>query len=364
MSLFSLLINNVRYTSSDILLWNGLYEDHYTKEVLRLCKQWLSEEETFIMQTSGSTGAPKRIEIKRSQIEASALASLIFFQLKQGDNVLCPLNIEVVGGKMMLFRSMIGGLQLQVIQPDRALTDMPDHSTYDFMPVTAIQLYEVLKYHPDKVRVLNKLKHLLIGGGAVQKELMELIHEKLSCTVWQSYGMTETVSHIAIRSLHPKEEDVYTVLPNILIDIDERACLKIKGTVTNNDWVQTNDRVELLDETHFMFIGRADFVINSGGIKIQVEELEKNIEDIFIEHNIQIPFFIGGINDIEYGEKVVLILNNGTFTPKETTDLLAILKERLPKYHAPKSIFFSTFSYTSSGKIDRKKTIGSIVFSD
>jgi len=357
MSLFTLLLGNSQYTEEDILNWNGEHSDLYFRDVLSLSKEWLVGKDSFSIQSSGSTGTPKRIEISRDQIVASAEKSLSFFDLKPGNSVLCPLNIHVVGGKMMLFRSIIGGLKVYVIHPDRELKEMDPARTYDFIPITALQLSDVLMLHPEKIIALNRLKHLLIGGGSISHELIKEIQAKLNCTVWQSYGMTETVSHIGMRCLHPVEEDSYTVLKNILINTDERNCLKIKGDITNNEWIQTNDIVEIQNDKHFRFIGRADFVINSGGIKIQTEILEQQIQEICINNHMLATFFVCGIPDQLYGEKVMLVMETHALNVDEKNYVLNVLKKHLPKHHAPKDILCTSFIYTESGKINRQATI-------
>jgi len=358
--MFKLHLHSSEYTAADILNWNGEHKDPFFKNILQVSKDWLSGATELIVQTSGSTGTPKQISISREQIIASARKSLSFFELNPGDTVICPLSIDVIGGKMMLYRSIIGDLQLHIIHPDRALKEMPAEVLFDFMPITALQLFDVLKHHTEKIVTLNKLRHLLIGGGTVSSELMHLIQTKLNCKVWQSYGMTETISHIALRALHPIEETSYTILNNIDIDTDERSCLKIKGDVTKQQWVQTNDIVDILDSKHFAFSGRADFVINSGGIKIQVEPLERLIEQMLKRHNILNHFFIYGMPDQVYGEKVVLILDGATLTNESKNHLLEELKKELPKHHAPKEIYTLPFVYTASGKINRKETVKSV----
>jgi O-succinylbenzoic acid--CoA ligase len=361
MSAFRLHINHSTFSKADILHWNGQHTNTYTSDVLMLCKQWLDEKQNFELKTSGSTGTPKTISIQRSQIEASAQATLDFFNLKADNKVVCPLNIHVIGGQMMLYRSLIGELELYVIPADRSLSQLDTSVIYDFMPISAIQLFDVLSNAPEKVLALNSLQHLLIGGSNISEALQDLITTKLTCHVWQSYGMTETVSHIAMRSLHPGIEPAYTILNGIETALDERSCLKIKGAITNNIWIQTNDQVKKTDHTHFTFLGRTDFAVNSGGIKIQVEPIEKIIETLFTERNIKAPFFIGGIADDSLGEKLVLIVDTAFISEEEKYHLMQQLKEQLPKYHVPKEVHTATFEYTASGKINRKDTIRKIL---
>lgn len=358
MSAFCLHISNDRFTIEDIRLWNGTHSNQYTAEALTYCKHWLEGKEQFELKTSGSTGAPKTIHIHRSQIEASALATIHFFEMQKGDAVCCPLSIHVIGGQMMLYRSIIGGLNLYVIPPAKNLEALDTTVDYAFMPVAALQLFDMLQTQPKKIDALNKLNHLLIGGSSLTDALLIRIREKLTCKVWQSYGMTETVSHVAIRSIHPVTADSYTLLENIEADIDERSCLKIKGAVTNNEWIQTNDCVKLLDASHFIFQGRADFTVNSGGIKIQVEPIEKIIDALFSELYIHAAFFVGGIPDNALGEKLILAVDSIIIDAKQQKYIFKKMNELLPKYHVPKEIQTIAFKYTPSGKIDRKKSLG------
>lgn len=357
MSAFCLHISNERYTIEDIRLWNGEHTDRYTADALSYCKHWLEGKEHFELKTSGSTGTPKTIHILRSQIEASALATIRFFELQEGDNVCCPLSIHVIGGQMMLYRSIIGGLNLYVIAPAKNVEALDTSVTYTFMPLAALQLFEILQTQPEKTAALNKLRHLLIGGSTLTDALLARIKSTLTCNIWQSYGMTETVSHVAMRSIHPVTADAYTILEHIEIKTDERSCLQIKGAVTNNDWIQTNDCVELLDDTHFIFQGRADFTVNSGGIKIQVEPIEKIIDALFSELNMHAPFFVGGIADDALGEKLVLAVDTLVIDAAKQDVILKKLNQLLPRYHVPKEIRTYVFKYTPSGKIDRKKTL-------
>lgn len=314
----------------------------------------------FEFKTSGSTGAPKTISIHRSQIEASAKTTLSFFDLKPGANVVCPLSLSVIGGQMMVYRSLIGGLELHVIPADKTLSKLNMHVHYAFMPISAVQLYEILKQDVEKTTFINGIKNILVGGSSISEQLLHYIQEKLSCTVWHSYGMTETVSHIAMRRVHPMEEQVFTVLNGIETKMDERSCLAITGAVTNNAWIQTNDIVQTMHARQFEFIGRADFIINSGGIKIQVEPIEKAIEKVFAELEVSTPFFVGGIADEALGEKIILVLESNTVSHELQSKILTKLKTILPKYHAPKEIQATPFLYTSSGKINRKETLKKI----
>jgi o-succinylbenzoate---CoA ligase len=359
MSAFYLHTPVASYSLKTLLEWDDHSSpaDILAAEVAALVKNWHNGNEWFDFKTSGSTGQPKIIAIHRSQIEASATATLQFFQLHTGNAALCPLSLSVVGGQMMVYRSLIRGLELYVIPADKTLSQMNTHKSYAFMPISALQLFEVLKHDPEKTAFLNHIKNILIGGSSITAELQQEIHTKLTCAVWHSYGMTETVSHIAMKQIHPALEQAYTVLDSIEIRVNEQQCLSIKGGVTGNSWLQTNDIVELINNRQFNFIGRADFSINSGGVKVQVEPVEKIIETFLQQMQLSVPCFIAGIADESLGEKIVLFIESNMLTDDTKMQLLHALKELLPKYHAPKEIRTAVFAYTSSGKINRKETI-------
>ena len=346
------------FDATDILTCNENAYDAYTSEVLLFCKKWLKGIEHYELKTSGSTGTPKSIQIHRTQIEASAQLSLRFFNLKAGDTVCCPLSVHVIGGQMMLYRSMIGGLELYVIPPTKNLEGIDTTISYVFMPIAALQLFEVLSEgNIEKIQTLNKLHHLLIGGSSISTGLLERIHQSVYCNIWHSYGMTETVSHIAMKNIFPNNELAYTLLDGVEMAVDERSCLKIKGAVTQNLWIQTSDCVTVHDDTHFTFLGRVDFTVNSGGIKIQVEPIEKIIDSLFHSLSISVSFFIGAVADAALGEKLCLFIDSIQIGLEKNALILQKLSEVLPKYHVPKSIIAIDFVYTASGKIDRKKTI-------
>lgn len=362
MSTFRLHTPDASYALTDLLNTSeaNIHHDVLALEIASLVREWVSGKINFELQTSGSTGAPKKITVSRSQIEASALSTLAFFNLLPGSTVVCPLNVSVIGGKMMLYRSMIGGLNLHVIPADKILKQLNMHERYSFMPISALQLFEILKQDSEKTKFINSITNLLIGGSSISEQLLKFIQEKLTCNVWHSYGMTETVSHVAMRPVHPLEEEFYTLMDHVSTNVDERSCLTIKGAVTNNQWLQTNDIVEFISPRQFYFKGRSDFTINSGGIKIQVETIEIAIGKLFTELDLRIPFFVASIPDAALGEKIVLVLESDNLSDDSASKIRTALKERLPKYHVPKEILTNAFIYTASGKINRIETLKKI----
>ena len=328
---------------------NSIYE----QKVFDFCEKWLSGQQEFILKTSGSTGEPKPINLTRFQMEASARLTGKTFDLQQGDKALVCLNVDYIAGIMMLVRGMVLGLKLTIIEPNSNPLENLENEDFDFAAFVPLQLQNILQ-HDNQVIILNNMKAIIVGGAAVN-EVLEKHIQPLPVPVYSTYGMTETVSHIAIRRLNGENKsDNFQVLEGVTIGIDERNCLNIIADASNNELVQTNDIVEIINEKEFKLIGRFDNIINSGGVKIQLEKVEK-IAEKFIQNN---RFFAFGINDLALGQKLILVIETESFSEENQFSLLQKLKENLSKYEIPKQIFtINTFSETPTGKIDKKATI-------
>jgi O-succinylbenzoic acid--CoA ligase len=254
---------------------------------------------------------------------------------------------------MMLVRGMVLELELTIIEPNSSPLDNLQSSLFDFAAFVPLQLQNIMA-HKNQVSVLNKMKAIIVGGAAVN-EVLEQEIQNLHVPVFSTYGMTETVSHIAIRRLNGEDRtDNFKVLDNVKIGIDERNCLNIKADASNNDLVQTNDIVEIVNESAFKLIGRFDNIINSGGVKIQLEKVEKTAEQ-YLKGN---RFFAFGIEDLVLGQKLILVVEVDFLSKENKNMLIQNLNKNLSKYEIPKQIFtINPFSETPTGKIDKKATI-------
>ena len=183
----------------------------------------------------------------------------------------------------------------------------------------------------------------------------------------QTFGMTETVSHIALRGLNgPDKSEFYEALRGVELGQDERGCLTIKSTVTNNERLITNDLVEIKSEKRFVWVGRIDNVINSGGVKVQVEKVEKAVSEAILEMNqqekVNYVFFVGPLPDETHGEVVVVVFEGLNQLQIDDNKIKRILSEKLTRYEIPKSFYFlNSFIRTSTGKIDRKANLTKII---
>lgn len=311
----------------------------YEKEIGDFLLNWLDANDSLIVKTSGSTGKPKSIELSKQAMVHSALATGDYFELKPNDTALLCLPIHYIAGKMMLIRAMVLGLHIDLVAPNSSPLDNLTRK-YDFVAMVPLQLENSLKS-------ISKIKTLIVGGAKVSQNLIEKI-QNCSTIVFETYGMTETITHIAVRKLnHAHSKTYFEVLPNFHISQDERGCLVIKAPYLNKNPVVTNDMVKLHSNTTFEWLGRFDNVINSGGIKIHPEQIEAKLMSF-----IQSEFFITSRDNPSLGEAVILVIEG------EKKELPKTIFSSFNKHEIPKDIVFvNAFKRTTSGKINRAKTM-------
>ncbi len=309
--------------------------DDFEKPVGDFLLDWFDSKDFIEMQTSGTTGAPKIITISKQAMVNSALATGDFFDLQSGDKALHCLPVKYVAGKMMLVRAMIIGLDLEFVAPSSHPL-LNNEIDFDFIAMVPLQA-------KNSLGELNRVKKLIVGGAAINIVLEKKLL-KLTTEVYETYGMTETITHIAARKLGEK---AFTVLPNVTISYDDRKCLVIHAPRISDDVITTNDIVEMVNENQFIFLGRLDNIINSGGIKIMPEQVEQKLAN-----KIQQLYFIASKPDNELGEKVILVIEGDKQEFDEN------LFEDLDKYEKPKEIvFIPKFKVNASGKIIRKESL-------
>lgn len=307
----------------------------YQKDIGFFIKDWFNKHPYLIVKTSGTTGKSKEIKIDKSAMINSAIATGEFFDLGKGSKTLCCLPVKYIAGKMMLVRAMVLGWEIDVVEPSSNPLKVIDKS-FDFVAMVPLQVENSL----DK---LNRVKTLLIGGAPLNIQLSSKLIE-LGSNAYESYSMTETVTHVALKKVGDKS---FSVLPNVKISVDNRSCLIINAPKLNSEELVTNDVIEIISETKFIWKGRIDNVVNSGGIKLFPEQIEEKLVN-----KIQNRFFIAGIPDEIFNEKLALFIEGDEFNFD-----ISIFDE-LDKYEKPKEIFFiNKFSETETGKIKRKEII-------
>lgn len=332
--------------------------DSYPESIrqgLEFCKQWLEGTEEFEQQTSGSTGTPKKIRITRARMVASAKATQRFFNTDSNSQLLCCLDTGYIGGKMMLVRAMVWDCPIQLVEPSsNPLLEIADDHKIDFVAMVPMQVQGSLGASKTLLK-LQSIPHIIIGGAPVSAQLKEELITK-QIQAYQTYGMTETVSHIALAKIN-LDKLAYVTLPGVSIGVDERGALWVKSEMSGTAKIQTNDLVELQHENSFHWLGRADFVINSGGIKIQPEQLEIKISSTVEQFYPISEFFFFGLNDQKLGEKVVLFIESANLSKELLAEFKKAIKAQLSRFENPKEVHvLKEFVRTQSQKINKLQT--------
>ena len=329
----------------------------YEARVLELLRQWLTGAQEFGQRTSGSTGEPQLIVLKRRQLAASAARTGDYFDLGPGDRALVCLNCEYIGGKMMLVRGLERNMHLTVVEPHAdPFTEVSDEAEFDFAAFVPLQMSAMLA--AGRAPRLNKMRAILVGGAGVAPSLLHQI-EQLTVPVYLTYGMTETASHMALRRLNgPEASPHYRVLPGLHLGQDKRGCLTVRGDVTDDALIVTNDRIELLDKHTFDWLGRVDFVLNSGGVKVQAEKVELVLDVALAEVGESRRAFVAGRPDERLGQAITAYLEGPSLAPATEARVLDLLRARLGQYEVPRAlVYVPAFQTTASGKLDRAATL-------
>lgn len=338
---------------------NSIPLDGYESKTLEFCRSWLNGVQEFPIQTSGSTGIPKTIALTRKQLEASARRTIKLLNLQPGDCTFICLNTEYIAGMMMLVRGFEADLQMVIVEPiSNPLSLVGPDLKIDFASFVPMQLHNILQESPERLDQLNRMKGILVGGAPVSPSLQREL-QQVKAPVYHTYGMTETASHVALRRINgPEAAEYYEVLENVEIGLDRRGCLTIKGDVTENELLITNDLVELLTPTRFRWIGRVDNTINTGGVKVQVEKVELAIAEALLEEENTPRFFIAPQPDEVLGDEIVLIFEGEPMKEEAEQQFLNRLRELLRKFEMPRKVYYSpAFTETATGKLSRQRTL-------
>ena len=332
-------LNGFSFTKDDLLrvAYSFIKEgEAYEKPLGIFILDWFDPKSYLEMNTSGSTGVPKIIRVDKQAMVNSALATGDFFDLQPGQKVLHCLPTDYVAGKMMFVRAFILGLDMEFVAPSSHPMERVK-GDFDFCGMVPLQAKNSLKD-------LYRIKKLIIGGAKINKTLKsELV--VIPSQIYETYGMTETITHIAAKRVG---ESAFTVLPNVKVTQDDRHCLVIDAHTISGEKIVTNDLAELISDTQFVWKGRFDNVINSGGIKLIPEQIEEKLAT-----SISNCFFVYGQADELLGEKLVLYVEGETIPIDES------VFEALDKYEKPKeTVFVPEFKRTATGKVIRDQSIG------
>ena len=310
-------------------------------------EEWNNPSPYVHVQTSGSTGAPKPMLVEKQRMLNSARITCDFLGLREGDTALLCMSLDYIAGKMMVVRSIERGLKLISVEPSGHPLSTP-HSPLDFAAMVPMQVYNSLQVPEEKERLM-RIRHLIIGGGAIDDALASAL-KTFPNHVWSTYGMTETLSHIALRRLNgPEASEWYTPFPSVKVSLNEDSCLVIDAPLVCPSRLVTNDIAELSSGTvpnmKFRILGRKDNVICSGGIKIQIETVERQLRP-----HLQAPFLITKRPDAKFGEAVVLLTEGAVDEGRR------VCAQVLPKYNQPKAyLHVDKIPLTATGKPARKE---------
>lgn len=305
--------------------------------------EWRNDTDVVEVHTSGSTGKPKRMLVEKRRMMASARITCDFLGLREGDTALLCMPLDYIAGKMMVVRSLVRGLHLVSVTPSsHPLKDIAE--PLDFAAMVPLQVYSSLQVSEEAER-LRAIRHLIIGGGAIDDALEQELRQ-FPNAVWSTYGMTETLSHIALRRISGDDASLwYEPFDGVEVSLSPDGCLVIYAPDVNPERLVTNDIVELErcpdGKRRFRIIGRRDNVIDSGGIKIQTEEVERLLRPV-----MPCGYMITKVKDARLGEAVTLLVD-GMNVP----DIEKICRETLPKHWVPRHILkVDSLPTTETGK--------------
>lgn len=310
-------------------------------EVNEFLKEWHDDSPLLLVHTSGSTGAPKPLLVEKKRMINSARITCDFLGLHPGDTVLLCMSLDYIAGKMVVVRSIERGLRLISVAPSgHPLREVEEH--INFAAMVPLQVFNSISV-PDERRKLMNIDNLIIGGGAIDDDLEKELR-LFPNAVWATYGMTETLSHIALRSISGSQADEwFRPFSSVKVKLNDEGCLVINAPLVCKDILTTNDCAEIKDNS-FRIIGRKDNVICSGGIKIQIEEVEK-----VLRRYLSRPFAITKRKDIKFGETVVLLTEDNDVDKVRDCCLRS-----LPKYWMPHAFYhIKKMPMTETGKLAR-----------
>lgn len=304
-------------------------------------QEWFNELDFVQLKTSGSTGIPKLILVKKEKIRQSAQRTIAFFDLKRNSSALLCLSCDFVAGKMMIIRALEANMNIVLVEPTSLPIDVKMQD-FDFAAMVPLQ---ILSYK-NQPTLLNKIKTLIIGGAAVSTDVLDVLKD-CSCCAFETYGMTETVSHVAVRRVNSVSVEPYFIaLEGVAIEKDERGCLVLNDRLTLDNSLVTNDIVEIVSDKEFRVLGRIDSIINSGGIKISPEEIEHKISPL-----LDCDYAISWIEDDDLGQKMVLVTTHSISDEK-----ISVLNSTLEKLLKIRGlIVIDSLPTTENGKINRIK---------
>lgn len=311
----------------------------FHRELYYFLKEWFSENEYISVKTSGSTDTPKEMLVEKQRMIQSAMLTCSFLELKPNDKSLLCMSIQYIAGKMFTVRALVAGLDLYLVPPcGNPLANV--NVELDFAAMVPLQVYNSLQNVEETIKLKN-IKNLIIGGGAIDEAMSDQL-KPFPYKVFSTYGMTETLSHIALRKLNGVDaSENYLSFDSVTLSLSVENTLIIDAPLVSKDILTTNDIAEIFEDGSFKILGRKDNIINSGGVKIQIEEVEK----LYAPY-LNVPFAVSSVGDEKFGEILVLVT--------ETTVSTDFLQHIDPIYYRAKAVFtIDKIPMTETSKVDR-----------
>lgn len=323
---------------SDQVLAPDAHIDFY-RSLVDFLKEWWNDSPTLTVQTSGSTGKPKQMQVEKERMMASAQLTCSFLNLHPGDSALLCMSLDYIAGKMMVVRALVAGLDLHLITPSGHPLQGLDQP-FTFAAMVPLQVVNSLSV-PSEARCFKQIEQIIIGGSAIDRQLEDRL-KHLPNAIYSSYGMTETLSHIALRRMSGVEASrSYIPFEQVTVSLSEEGTLVIDAPLVSPIRLVTNDIAEIAKDGSFRILGRRDHVIISGGLKIQIEEVEQLLSPL-----MEGAFAVTSMPDEKFGEALVLV----TTSPINEE----ALAHALPPYYLPKKyIQRKTLPLLPNGKLDR-----------
>ncbi len=333
---------NINGTDFDL---QHLHFDQLDANVAPFLKEWLNPELFVGGHTSGSTGTPKPLQLNKQAMRASARLTNVFFNLQPGQRILLCLSTDYIAGKMIVVRALMGNLRL-VSVPVQAAPVW--EGKVHFAAMVPMQVQKLLET-ADGLARLQQIDQLIIGGSPLSEALRLRLSQLATPVAYQTYGMTETLSHVAVARIGKEKTLTFQALKGINFGTDERDCLVISAPHISAKPFVTNDVVCLLNATTFQWLGRWDNVVNSGGIKLFPEVIEKKIAPLF-----SCRFFLAGEPDSLLDSRLSLWVEDDQWTPEVVEQMRGKIKLLVKKYECPQIFHFcKNFELTANGKLKR-----------
>lgn len=322
---------------------NNPKSENWEKEIFRFFNEWLNNSDTVKVNTSGSTGKPKSIELEKKHMIHSAKTTVEFLKLKGGEKALLCLPAEYIAGKMMIVRALSCGIDLHYIKPS---LNPELNENYDLTAVTPSMIANIIE--SKGAEDLEKVKNILVGGSGIPIQIEKKLQD-LKNNIFHTYGMTETISHIALRKINGNDKSEYfTAFNKVNLSKTDEGKLIIDYAEIGVNHLITNDIVEFVSDNKFKILGRSDNIIISGGLKINPEIIETKLSEI-----IESAFFVYGLPDKKLGNKLIIFVEG---TGKINNNAVRnYLESRVNKHFIPKEIIIvKSFDRTKNGKIIRR----------